>query len=287
MYYSNPIILMKMARFIFVEPMEVFTITYPPKYNLGRKNFLVPARWTEDGWLELGDNGVVEEKVVVDNLEEKPLKINKEMTLVPKVDQPYAFYDDFTSPKLNLRWTYLYNLDDRYIKWDGLTGLHLQGMATNLSSADVSTFLGFRQEHHECTVCLKMIFTPQIEGEEAGIAVYMNRNHHYEAALTCIQGKSVIILRRKIGSLWKIEAKIPYEKAEVYFRLKATKEVYAFGYSEDGQDFKVLGVGETQYLTTEVGGAFTGNFIALYATGNGKVCEDIAKVAWVSYQAQS
>lgn len=30
------------------------------------------------------------------------------------------------------------------------------------------------------------------------------------------------------------------------------------------------GEGEAAYLTTEVGGKFTGNYIALYASGNGK-----------------
>ena len=34
-----------------------------------------------------------------------------------------------------------------------------------------------------------------------------------------------------------------------------------------------IGSGEAQYLTTEVGGCFTGNYIAIYATNADTICK--------------
>ncbi|HWT74513.1 MAG TPA: glycoside hydrolase family 43 protein [Mobilitalea sp.] len=266
--------------------LGVRPISYPPKYNLGRETFLVPVQWTEDGWPILGNQGVVDVQVQTDLLQTNVfVDRNERAVQVPKAGEPYEFYDDFSSAALSLRWTYLYNPDLYYIEKDS-NGLRLQGMATTLSDADVSTFLAFRQEHHACSISLKLDFSPQFEGEEAGLSIYMNRDHHYEMALTRAEGEACLIIRRRIGSLWKLEQKIAYNAAVVYMELEATKEHYRFNYSRDGCRFSELGRGEAKYLTTEVGGNFTGNFFALYATGNGKVCKDIAHFGWVHYKAE-
>ena len=68
--------------------------------------------------------------------------------------------------------------------------------------------------------------------------------------------------------------------------ISASKEYYCFGFSSDGEDYSELGWGETKYLTTEAGGNFTGNMYALYATGNGKECENVARICWVRYTAE-
>lgn len=265
--------------------LGVRPISYPPKYNLGRETFLVPVKWTLDGWPVLGNHGVVEVTVHTDLLETgNTIEITKTVIPVPRSDEPYEFYDDFSSFELSLRWNYLYNPDLRYIKHDSY-GLALQGMKTTLSDADISTFLAFRQEHHNCVVRLKLKFSPAHEGEEAGVAVYMNRDHHYEMALARLEEKVCLIVRRRIGTLWKIEQNTIYDCEEVFMELEATKEFYRFRYSSDGINFHELGKGESKYLTTEVGGNFTGNFFALYATGNGEVCKNIAYFKWVHYKA--
>lgn len=258
-------------------------ITYPPKYNLGRETFLVPMKWNEDGWPIINNNGVITE-VVEANIPN--IKIEKGVgEPVPKVGEPFEFYDDFSSSQLGLRWTYLYNPDySRYIR--GAQGIDLKGVATTLSEAEVSTFLGFRQQHHEGKVRIKMIFEPRNEGEEAGLAIYLNRNHHYEIALIKQDNVKQLIIRRRIGKLCKIEESIPYDKEEVYLEISASKENYRFGFSSDGEEYTELGWGETKYLTTEAGGNFTGNMYALYATGNGKECENAARICWVRYMTE-
>ena len=58
-----------------------------------------------------------------------------------------------------------------------------------------------------------------------------------------------------------------------------------FSYSKDGTEFTVLGGGESQYLSTEAGGCFTGNVIGLYASGNGKEAKQDAYVTKFTYKA--
>ena len=43
------------------------------------------------------------------------------------------------------------------------------------------------------------------------------------------------------------------------------------------------GEGEADYLTTEVGGRFTGNYIALYASGDGKDCRNAVQFDMFDY----
>ena len=43
------------------------------------------------------------------------------------------------------------------------------------------------------------------------------------------------------------------------------------------------GEGEADYLTTEVGGRFTGNYIALYASGDGKDCRNAVRFDMFDY----
>lgn len=82
-------------------------------------------------------------------------------------------------------------------------------------------------------------------------------------------GKSYLILRRQIGSLVKIEQQVEFDDEAVELIIEADKESYRLKYRKQGDEI-CLGRGETAYLTTEVGGKFTGNYFAMYATGNGR-----------------
>ena len=102
----------------------------------------------------------------------------------------------------------------------------------------------------------------------------MNNKHHYELAVTVIEGVKWLIFRRCIGSLINEEKITTLNNDTVRVRLEALKNengenIYCFSYNRDENWIKA-GEGEVAYLTTEVGGKFTGNYIALYASGNGK-----------------
>ncbi|SFR98963.1 glycoside hydrolase family 43 protein [Anaeromicropila populeti] len=248
-------------------------ISYPYRHNLGRETMLVPVVWDKDGWPVFGRNGLLDEEIETDRL---PLTDDTcEVGLFPDM-----VLDDFRGV-LRKEWNFIYNPIEGAVEL-GTEGLSLQGNSVSLSEADSLAWIGRRQEHHVFYARTLLYFDPQNEGEEAGLCIYMNNKHHYEIAITWVNGSRILMFRRQIGSLWKVEQQIPYEKMEVEFFLNADKEHYFFGYVK-GYERIVLGSGETAYLTTETGGKFTGNYIGLYATGNGRACCNKAVFKWFEY----
>ena len=265
-------------------------ICYPPKYNLGRETFLFPVEWEKDGWPVCAQNGVIEEQVTVERHALPNRKSGKAgAVFMPVAGKTYQWQDDFQEKNLSARWVSLYEPQDdwsNYVNVEPGRGLLLKGRKATFSEKEKSTFLAVRQEHHNCTVQAEMVFEPQEDGEEAGLSIFMNRNHHYEIAITRINEMKQLLLRRRIGSLWKVEWQLPYQRESVLLQIEADKEWYRFSFAEPGVEWQLAGKGEAAYLTAEVGGAFTGNLFALYATGNGHECSDTAAVKWVRYAGE-
>lgn len=241
---------------------------YPFRHNMGRETMLVPVRW-ENGWPIMGENGaVLPEFDVASALPEfQPTQY------VPGS----AMVDCFDTDTLHPSWNYIYNPVGDWIRPTG-AGLKLCGNAVSLSEDAPKTWLGRRQEHFCCEAEVKLSFVPTKNGEEAGLTIYMNPAHHYEIAKTMLDGKACVILRRRIGSLQAIETVVPCDAEHLTLRLVCTRERYEFFFSAAESAMTSVGSGETNYLTTEAGGCFTGNYIALFASGNGTDCANAALV---------
>lgn len=252
-------------------------VAYPWKHNLGRETMLVPVKWDEEGWPIMGKNGSVEEIIETDQY-----IVDGNYTLGQK---PTHIRDDFSDSKLNLQWNYIYNPVEGLCEYgEDCGGLILHGNAAALSSTDSVAWLGRRQEHISCLARTLLEFNPILEGEEAGLTIYMNNRHHYEVAVSLVDGRKVLIFRRQIGSLFKVENTVLLNSNQVYLEIEADKDNYIFKYSTDGADYTEIGRGETAYLTTEVGGFFTGNYFGMYAYGNGRECSDKATFKWFEYE---
>ncbi|HEX3075584.1 MAG TPA: glycoside hydrolase family 43 protein [Lachnospiraceae bacterium] len=246
-------------------------VPYPDRHHLGRETFLAPMKWDEDMWPIFGNNGSIDLLMEADCLPEVlvPIKNNR---------------DDFDSSKLDHCWNFIYNPDTTLFSLtDRESSIALKGNEINLNDKETSAWLGRRQEHMECIARTKLNFELVKENEEAGLSIFMNCDHHYEIALTMENGKKVILFRRRIGSLWKVENRIEYNESTVIFELKATPDTYSFGYISDSDSVVPVGKGEVHYLSTEAGGKFTGNYIVLYATGNGSKCVNAAYFDWFDY----
>lgn len=250
-------------------------LAYPFRHNLGRETMLVPVK-KENGWFYMGAEGAV-----LTEFDVPELPAFQTAGYVPGS----AVEDHFDSTALHPSWNYIYNPVPGLIQ---LTGKQLQlwGNAARLSEDTPKTWLGRRQEHFCCTAEADITFAPERDGEEAGLTVYMNPGHHYEIAKTRLDGKPCIIVRRRIGSLQAVENVIPCNAEQVTLRLECSRDWYRFFFAADGGEMVLAGSGETQYLTTEAGGCFTGNYIALFASGNGAPCETPADVTAFRYLPQ-
>lgn len=255
---------------------------YPFRHNLGRETMLVPVKW-ESGWPVMGENGTVPDTIEIDALPGK--RTRKSQYYVPGSNVT----DTFTSKTLHPSWNTIYNPVSKLVV-PTEQGLFLRSFGTALSDDKAKAIVVRRQEHFHFTATATLTLESVNAGSEAGITIYMNNRHHYEAALATVNGQYFIILRRRIGSLQSVETQIPYHCNTVKLILTGDRENYTFSYLDIRPDENpmpataafpsavnapvVIGSGEAQYLTTEVGGCFTGNYIGLYASkGDGLFTE--------------
>ena len=265
-------------------------ITYPYKHNLGRETMLFPITWEQGKFPIFATSGILDETYPLPALAQHNGSGTDWMKNIPatRFSGCKHFFDNFSGDTLHPAWNFLYQPDFSLCRQGeiyGQTGLILTGNASPLSSNDTVAWLGRRQEHHSCAATVKLTFPCSRSGDEAGMAIYMNNRHHYEIALTKQDNQNYIIFRRQIGSLASTEHSVAVPEQQFTLQITASKEMYQFSYSIDGNNFLPLGEGECDYLTTEVGGKFTGNYIALYASGNGQPCSAKALFTHFHYTA--
>ncbi|MFW6308799.1 MAG: glycoside hydrolase family 43 protein, partial [bacterium] len=248
-----------------------FRITGGQYHHLGRETFLAPVEW-EDGWPLVNGDGTVELEMDVNRkIAEQEIKND--------------FRDDFNGDELGLEWNFLRKPIDDNISLQKRTGwLRLYGNKLNLSNPDSPVFVGKRQNDFNCRVEVKLDFEPIKAGEEAGLSVFMNENHHYEIAISKINDNKKIIVRRRIGSLQTVTADEIVEEGSVILKVKADKNKYYFSYEQNNETL-LMDDGETRYLSSEVAGGFTGVYLAMYTTGNGEETSVPADFDWFEYSS--
>ena len=249
-------------------------------HHLGRETFLAPVTWDSGGWPHVGDDGRI--------------SLFMEGPDLPEVVWPDpAPRDDFDHPRLGLDWNFLRWPRDGSWSLRARPGfLRLIGNATRIDDGSGVAFVGRRQEHSQCEAATLLDFTPEADGQEAGLVVWMNQSHHYDIAVTRQEGKRLIIVRRRIGTLSAIVARGPLADGPITLRIKAIQEegaffashaTYTFSYTPAGGESRELASGEARYLATEVAGGFTGVYFALYATSNGEQTAAPADFDWFEY----
>ncbi|MEH7418053.1 glycoside hydrolase family 43 protein [Neobacillus drentensis] len=233
-------------------------VGYPKRHHLGRETNLASVQWTEEGWPVIGDQGRAE----VEN-EADSLSLNQ--------PQQWQEKDNFDSASLSADWNFYRNPAAGSWSLTERSGwLTLHGQSCTLNDPESPAFVGRRQQHLNCEISALMDFIPNEEGEEAGLTVFMNENYHYEVARTLKEGKSLILFRRQIGSLRKVEAEVEYNEPTIILGIKADDFSFTFSFTSPSGEKITLGKGESALLATEVAGGFTGLFFGMYATGNGK-----------------
>jgi len=253
------------------------TFSYPPKHNLGRETHLLPVDWSGE-WPIFGGDGTLAVEY------DAPLPCGgscceKEAA---KNDRNEVYICNFEDENPDMSWNYLYNPKTKNYSFGD--GVCLRGDENSLKDMANYTFIGRRQKAHKAIASVTLTFPSEQENEEAGFSMFMNHKHHYAAGIIQENGERKIIFYRRIGSLANRENEIVIDSDKVTFSIESDKEWYSFYYSIDGGKKEFLGKGETVYITTEVGGSFTGNYYALYAMGNGKESKTLAKFNNFKYE---
>lgn len=237
---------------------------------LGRETFLTPVKWV-DGWPVVGTNGEI------------ALEMEGPDGLPPVENQSYATRDDFTEDQLSLHWNFLCNpVKGNWSLAD--SQLNLACVGPDLNAMEGQSWVGRRQQHFNFRVSARIEFTAQKGCEEAGLTVFQNINHHYEVGATARDGEGRLIVRRTIGTLSVEVASIPVPEGPLVLVIEGNEADYRLGYAVGDSAPVFLAKGETRYLSTEVGGRFTGVYLAMYATGRGHSSDNTAKFDWFEYK---
>ncbi len=248
----------------------------PRVHHLGRETFLAPVSWDSSGWPHVGEAG----------------RIALEMDaprLSPVTWEPAADRDDFDALQLQMQWNFIGNPDSASWSLAERPGwLRLMGSATRLDDGAGVTFVGRRQEHFNCEAAAALDYDPALDGEEAGLTVWMNPRHHYDLFVSRVGGERRIGVRGRIGGISALMAQQPLADEPLTLLVRADRYTYEFAFTQQGSDERVLATLETRYLATEVAGGFTGVYFGLYAGGGGDHLEGTGSTPaffdWFTYR---
>lgn len=240
--------------------------------HLGRETFLAPITWDVNGWPRVGTDGIVREEFPRPNLPVHEWKKD-------------PVRDNFDSRTLNLYWNFLRNPYEKDWSLTEQPGfLRLKGSELNFSQNDSPAFISRRQTAFNITASTKVNFKPTADNEEAGLVIRADDKNHYDLLITCYKGKKTVMLRKYLKD--KV-AEVNYQEipdGEIILRITSTASEYKFWILKEGKEAQLVGTATTQDVSNEKVGGFTGVFIGMYASGNGKVNTNPADFDWFEFK---
>lgn len=241
---------------------------------LGRETFLAPVRWDKNAWPVVNGDGTV--------------SVNMEVPSLPgpaAVQRTKTERDDFDEKELGLSWNYLNNPIEAAYSLTARKGyLRLMGTDSSLAQLPNVTFVGRRQQHFDFSATTQLDFNPKNANVEAGISMFKDVTYHYNLSVRNTGSKKELVLTYSLGRLHHTEKELPLQDGPVQLRITGTQEAYAFEYSQANRPFQKIGEVDTRFLSAETAGGFTGVYIGLYATGNGRKSGSPADFDWFTYE---
>jgi alpha-N-arabinofuranosidase len=132
------------------------------------------------------------------------------------------------------------------------------------------------------TAATELDFNPGQGNEEAGL-ILLNNGAHFDVIIKQSKGRRVVVGRLRFGSLIHETGEAVLRPGPVKLVIKGERADFIFSYSQGNDEPKELTKVMARYLSSETIGGFTGVFIGLYATGNGKVCTANSDYDWFEY----
>lgn len=232
--------------------------------NLGRETFMMPVKWTEDGWPYMTREG-----------ETVPLQLRKE-GVTRGEDVTFGNFtrtDQFTDSVLGLDWMTLRGSADEYYSLSEVPGyLTLKCADVTSSEKAVIPYIGRRIHHHNYTATTGVTFNPRHERQCAGILLMKDETHQYLLAKTRNADSHTVVLRKisEDGQEELASKTIADDTHTLQLKVESKGLDLSFHYSVDGGDTwcEVASGIDAGYTSTAKAGGFTGTTIGLYASDN-------------------
>ncbi len=229
--------------------------------NLGRETFLMPVRWTDDGfpYMTKGDELV-------------PLIVKKEgLTLGENITfGNFSVLDDFDSTSLGLQWmTFRTPASDLYSLSVKEGSLSLKANEISTTQTKTPSFVCRRLQHHKFECKTSMSIDTDNENDLSGMLLYKDETHQYFLA-TNKMGKELNISVIKIGKSGNetiASSNIKAKDNKIDLKITSDGKNFNFYYSTKKTDWILLkDKVEAFYLSTASSYGFTGTTVGLYTT---------------------
>ena len=264
--------------------------------NLGRETFICPVRWEQDWPLFTPETGKVEWEY------DFP-------ACLPWTDVPAKPVRDCFEGELSPDWVFWGKPFAEFWK-TGEGGLTLCCLPQSLTdplrpmSMEVThaedafvSFVARRRLQPHCRFACRLRFSPE-RAESAGIAVVQAMNHQYHLQLASENGQLAVQLLR-FTSDYALPPYIPgftaetkrmllasalWEAPEIVLEMELDENEYVFRFGRDEQHLSELARADGAAINPEKVGCMVGEVLGMFASANGKECENRARFDWAEYE---
>ena len=240
--------------------------------NLGRETFIMPVKWSEDGFPYMAQG----DETVPFVLQREGVVRDKDVTF-----GNFEWRDEFNDKSLGLEWmTLRAPAADLYSLTENKGYLTLNCSEVRASEMKTPAFVTRRIQHHKFVCETGMYFNPSDENETAGLMIFKNETNNLFLYVQQKDGKKQVGLAQAKGKI--VEGKPDFQTNELQtaplsvkdgqkIRLKiiSAGKTFDFYYAVEDGDWQLLTKNiDASSLSTAVAGGFTGTTIGMYAVRN-------------------
>jgi xylan 1,4-beta-xylosidase len=250
--------------------------------NMGRETHLVPVQWEKEPfeWKDIKHEWPVVAPQTGKVERFNPVPFNK-----TSQKRNASFVDNFDYDKLNLAWNFRrVPAKNMYSLTSSKGNLRLYTNPNVIKERESTSLIGFRQTESDFEYGAKMYFNPKTDRSEAGISLFQKDDNYF--TFTVVKVKNDFVIQLKLAEpnseaqLLKELVILDYDK-EITFKVKSENHNYSFYYSINGIEFNLFVKTKANHILSK---GYTGAYLGVYATSNGKTTEDYADFDWVNYK---
>jgi alpha-N-arabinofuranosidase len=247
----------------------------PDRWATGRETFLLPVKWTDDGWPQILPPGervpyVVKSPGRANPPDEpSPETARQGRLALPPLSGNFTWTDEFNEAKLSPLWIMLRTPKQ---DWWSLAGgrLSLTPQAELLSGTGNPSFLGRRLQHSKFEASVRLA-PPATAGTSAGLAAMQNETHHYFSGVRRTADGLVAFVEVQNGPKPATLATLPLpaDTKSIALRLTGEATTLAFDYAlVPGAWQPLLPQADSYPISVQAAGGglhFTGALVGPYA----------------------
>lgn len=226
-------------------------------YNTGRETFLLPVKWTDDGW-----------PVILPSGQAIP-RVHRRPDLPPAPARTPPAREEFDGKALGPEWMTIRNPRGSWHRLDG--GALVLAGAEPLGGKGQPAYAGRRQQHVNAEAATRVRFVPARVGDRAGLVALQSPDFFYALTVGREDGATVVALERRAGPKAPVNgvvvatAPVP-DGQPVELKITARGGRYDFAYALAPGRWTTLAADQDgTILSTKTAGGFVGATFGLYA----------------------